>query len=765
MPAWRGMTMADQIAHPQQIRQSAMARGLRLAFLALISLGSLVATLYFVGIDTVIDTLGSIHWSSILLAAVLVLANSLLSLVRFRSVLNGLGFRPGWRSLFFAHSIGQVSNQIFLNIIGQSLSRAAALAADGVPFSASVIATYWERIQAAVILFLLSLVSTWYLFVNIHFDLLPAGFSLLSVLATLALVVIVVFATVLRPAGMLEGLPASLRAAGHQWPGVVITLLAHACMLGAYLSLLRGIGIARFDGEVIAALIIVMFTSSLPISFSGWGIRELSAAQALGAIGINDSAAVASAVAIGLLYLFLVVIFAVISTVIVMRHRKKYAAQKQPAPVVTSGIDWGTVGVTIGCMLCAMLLFFQLRVPMRGGELTANIADLIALTSLGLSPLFLWRYRRALPLPKLLLVGLAAVTMVFAASLAYGYSRFGWTSWAFFNRGLGWLIILGYVTTGIAIAVTTERHRRILLSTFIATGTTIAVLQLGLMTAMLFGIKFHPDIFMLPLKAYAGNTNAFAVQMVMTSSAALAAWHLGIFGRRRYLLPVILSIASAAIYFCHSRAGLGMILILLATMMLFPAQSRRRSLLPALIWPIATLLFCTQLHEIYRILTDLAITLFGDGNTAYLRNLTLLLQVNIERQSGDLERWTSITDGWAMWLERPVFGHGLGAYMHHYLSTTGGPLVIHSVPVWLLAETGLVGLLTVAATFGVAMRVAFCGMARPNTAGWAVGLLVALVTLGAAAIVHDFFFQRSFWFLLGLLAALPQGAQAMARKA
>jgi uncharacterized membrane protein YbhN (UPF0104 family) len=738
-----------------------MARGLRLAFLALISLGSLVATLYVVGIDTVLNTLGSIHWSSILLAAVLVLANSLLSLVRFRSVLGGLGFHPGWRSLFFAHSIGQVSNQIFLNIIGQSLSRAAALAADGVPFSASVIATYWERIQAAVILFLLSLVSAWYLFVNIHFDLLPAGFSLLSVLATLAMVAIVVFATVLRPSGMLENLPAALRAASRQWPGAVITLLAHACMLGAYLSLLRGIGIARFDGEVVAALIIVMFTSSLPISFSGWGIRELSAAQALGAIGIDDSAAVACAVAIGLLYLCLVVIFAVISTLIVMRHRKKYTAQTQPAPTVASGIDWGTLGLTIGCMLCAMLLFFQLRIPVRGGELTANVADLIALTSLGLSPLFLWQYRHALPLPKLLLAGLAAVTLVLAASLAYGYSRFGWTSWAFLNRGLGWLIILGYVTTGVAIAVTTDRHRRILLSTFIATGTTIAALQLSLMILALFGVKFHPDIFMLPLKAHAGNTNAFAVQMVMTSSAAVAAWHLGIFGRHRYLLPLILSVASAAIYFCHSRAGLGMILILLTTMLLFPAQSRRRGLLPALIWPVATLLVCTHLHEIY----GAVLRLLSDGHPSYLQNLTALLQVSIERQSGDLERWTSITDGWAMWLERPIFGHGLGAYMHHYLSTTGGPLVIHSVPVWLLAETGLVGLLAVAATFGIAMRHAFCDMARPNTAGWAVGLLVALVTLGAAAIVHDFFFQRSFWFLLGLLVALPQGARTMAPKA
>ncbi|MEK9970672.1 MAG: lysylphosphatidylglycerol synthase domain-containing protein, partial [Ferrovibrio sp.] len=221
-----------------------MVRGLRLAFLALISLGSLAATLYFVGVETVFATLGSIHWLSIVAAAVLVLANSLLSLVRFRSVLRGLGFHPSWRSLFFAHSIGQVSNQFFLNIIGQSLSRAAALTADGVPFSASVIATYWERIQAAAVLFLLSLVSLWYLFVNIHFDLLPAGLSLLSLLGTLAVTVVVVVVTVLRPAGLLDGMAARLRTAGRLWPSVLITLLAHTCMLCAYLSLLCGLGVA-----------------------------------------------------------------------------------------------------------------------------------------------------------------------------------------------------------------------------------------------------------------------------------------------------------------------------------------------------------------------------------------------------------------------------------------------------------------------------------------------------------------------------------------
>ncbi len=33
----------------------------------------------------------------------------------------------------------------------------------------------------------------------------------------------------------------------------------------------------------------------------------------------------------------------------------------------------------------------------------------------------------------------------------------------------------------------------------------------------------------------------------------------------------------------------------------------------------------------------------------------------------------------------------LGAYIDEQIRTTGVPLVIHSTPVWLLAETGLIG--------------------------------------------------------------------------
>ena len=58
----------------------------------------------------------------------------------------------------------------------------------------------------------------------------------------------------------------------------------------------------------------------------------------------------------------------------------------------------------------------------------------------------------------------------------------------------------------------------------------------------------------------------------------------------------------------------------------------------------------------------------------------------------------SIVEGLRMFKEHPLVGRGLGGFRQQMaeLGVFGGhglPLVIHSTPVWLLAETGLIGLL------------------------------------------------------------------------
>ena len=93
------------------------------------------------------------------------------------------------------------------------------------------------------------------------------------------------------------------------WTSALLTFLAHLCMLGAYVVALMGLGLEEPTVETVAALLIVMFVSSLPISLAGWGIRELTAVAALGVIGIEHSTAMAGAIIVGAVSFVLMIVF------------------------------------------------------------------------------------------------------------------------------------------------------------------------------------------------------------------------------------------------------------------------------------------------------------------------------------------------------------------------------------------------------------------------------------------------------------------------
>src|SRR5690606_19357125 len=140
----------------------------------------------------------------------------------------------------FAFTIGQVSNQLLFNIVGQSLSRAAALNSAGIPFSVSVMATYWERLVAAGLLFLLSIAGAFVLFVDIGIDFQKGGGYLVSLAGGVALVTAVVAATLLRSKDIEINLSGALRFLLRLSPSICLTLVAHGAMLGAYLAVLAG---------------------------------------------------------------------------------------------------------------------------------------------------------------------------------------------------------------------------------------------------------------------------------------------------------------------------------------------------------------------------------------------------------------------------------------------------------------------------------------------------------------------------------------------
>jgi hypothetical protein len=111
----------------------------------------------------------------------------------------------------------------------------------------------------------------------------------------------------------------------------------------------------------------------------------------------------------------------------------------------------------------------------------------------------------------------------------------------------------------------------------------------------------------------------------------------------------------------------------------------------------------------------------------------------------------SLRGGWAMFLAHPILGGGLGAFIEQYTRQQGIPLVIHSTPLWLLAETGIVGLLIFLSPF---LRI-FKAESFDRAAGDRIGtfLILALTGFALVAAVHEMLYQRAVWLLLGAALA------------
>jgi O-antigen ligase len=150
------------------------------------------------------------------------------------------------------------------------------------------------------------------------------------------------------------------------------------------------------------------------------------------------------------------------------------------------------------------------------------------------------------------------------------------------------------------------------------------------------------------------------------------------------------------------------------------------------------------------VLAALGFVFWGLIDQIVVEPITLALRPGAAES--DALRRESVLLGVQAWLQHPLFGGGLGTFLHNRETAGLQAVVIHSVPVWFLAEMGLVGL----AAYGFfAVSILFCGLvAMRRKDPRATGLIIAVTVFVLMGLVHDLFFQRSFWFASGLMLLL-----------
>lgn len=718
-----------------------------------IALLTAVAVLLSQQVDraTIGQTVHDVSFTALGLAATALLAGALLAAARVRLVADDLGYRLTWREALAALGLGQIGGAAFFQIAGQLIARGAYLSRRGLPVEATVVMVGYERLLAFGVSVFLAGAGAWHIFGRIAFDLAQGGDVFVKLIAGLAL-------TVAAGAWLgwgrtaLDAIAARREAAGRHAPdrpvrsGSLTGRVGRSLLLSVAIQLMTASAYVLLAGslapgvstlDLLAASVVVMLAASLPVSLAGWGVRELSAVLALGAVGVPPAAAFLAAILIGIGSLLVVAPMAALA--LTGRQPDRQGSRRPSA----DDVNYGLLIALAGPLAVAATVFFHVHLPTEAGGLNVTLSDPLAVLCGALLAVRLVQ-RRSWPEWRLsgLSIHAGLATAALCLSLLLGAYRFGWTDWALINKFLGWFVLLAYAATGaLIVSAAGQRGMRIFLCAFAAAGAAVAILEFALIAAAGAGASLSRELLETDAVGFARNRNAFAFQMLMVAAVAAA------LARTRQLLSIALgAVALAALWYAASRAGwiAGAVLLLLGVSI--------RAL---------------SLRQIVLMLAGaagivLAIAVFAEGASWMLgldpaHRLHGRLPSAIPNESTVAERMQSLVGGFALFREYPIFGAGLGAYIEGEIRNTGIPLVIHATPLWLLAETGLVGFLVFLIPV---LRLLRLELLRPEKDEPAKLLVLALFAFGVMALAHEMLYQRTLWLLLGAaLAAVPVSRQ------
>jgi hypothetical protein len=698
----------------------------RRLLLITVSVAGIGAALSQVDSASLLSAIRSVSVNSLVNVAAALAIGALLAGCRFKFIASDMGYRLSLRDAMVAMSIGQIAGTFFFQFFGQIAGRSAHLKSRGISMPANVMLSTYERVIAFGVSGILAIAGGWFLFGHVVLDLEGGGGKFLRIVAGGAVAVAAGAAFVwgrmaidaMRPFTNGRMIIAIGRSIG-------VTLAVQLATTVAYVLAAKAIVPDARTLDVLSASVIVMFAASLPISFSGWGVRELSAVLALSVIGVSSGAALTISAMVGVLALAVVVVLAILALAVPSSgHVSRGNAQRN----AKASIDIDAVVAWILPLAAGTMVFFQIHIPSGSGLLNVNVADPIAILG---GCIFVY-YFLGKSWPEWRLPGLnffiVATSAVVILAFVHGYFSFGWSDWAFRNKLLGWFVLLGYGATGaLLIRHAGRRGFETLLTTFAVVAAAIIAIELVFITATRMGL-LSQQFSTLPMEGFSQNRNAFAFLQVLAFCALPIVPQ-----RMRLWLLVLLFMGS---WFTASRAAWGALAVIVPALYLSGHVALRQYLS-------AALLAVAGLSLIYYAPSVASSITSSDAGVYPFVMIGASPEVSI------VDRWQSITRGFDLFLHHPIFGAGLGAFMEAQIKA-GQPLVIHSTPVWLLAEMGIVGF----AIFAVPVVRLFFAEARSYRENVSAFLLLIIVGFVMISSVHEILYQRAFWLLLGAAAAM-----------
>ena len=657
---------------------------------------------------------------------------ALLGGLRLHFLAGDLGYYLPARDVLVTVCLSNLAGALTVQFFGQIVARSALLKSRGIDAPVTIVLTLYERIISLALLALIGGAGAFFLFhgIKIQKAQLPVMLQFISAIlvAGLAGAAVGWGRLCLKTLDLSINLTSFVRVVR----GFAITLLIQLCTLASYVFLAKTFAVEVPLAQLTAACAVVMFAASLPLSFAGWGIRELTSIFALSVVGVSAADAIVIAVLIGLLSTLAVVAVYLLSILLPVNSTARGLISSNRRVNISALVQW------VLPLSVATLIVFQVHVPRGATALAVNIADPFALLSVIIFAFAYFSRRvageRQIPM-EVWIVGSA---VIFACAYANAFIRFGANDWAF-SKLIGWGVLIAYASSGALIVLQGRRLGFVVLARTFC-GVAASSVLFNIFSIALHAVGWGAKV-RLPLEGYLQNRNAFS--MVLLTGLC---FHVFLSPKiRQWVFGIIL----LGLWLAGSRAAIGaaavMILLYIATGHL---KLKSLSLSLASIGAILVSIHFVANFEIQ----DQKIF-----NSLGARNVSVITPA-ISGPESDQERMWSITEGFKLFLQHPITGAGLGSFIEQQKEGKRVTAVIHSTPVWLLAEFGLIAtiallgpiLIFLARSVGTLWSNSASGFTREVSASF---VAIAL-GFGTMALAHEMLYQRVVWLAAGAIFAV-----------
>lgn len=726
-------------------------------FLLIISIILIAFVFYVVDFDKFLTSLLSFSLATVVVVFLLFLLNFIVVTIRYWRVLKHFGYAVDFIDVVKANVSGSIASLLMIPLLGQVAGRHVMLERAGVSAVENAAIAFYERFVVGSLSGVLALLGGFFIFSSEVVDYVKdVPFFEVSLIFLLS-----ISSYFYCVASRAEGVVIKRVFA---WGTVLsflevyaLSLLANVLVLLSFFTVFSAVLPDVNALSILSVAAIVSFLAGLPVSFGGWGLREVSSISLISLLGGTAASALAASVLLG--FVSIAAVLVLFPVLIVKRKFQEARVGLSSTMRSSSALGLEEIAVWILTLMVGGLIFFQVHVQIGEGYLNVNLADPFAVLifSVVILNLFL---KRELPQWRVswLNVYLLLISLAFMGAYLHGYLSFGSTAWAS-GKLVGWLVLLGYLFCGYMVVRYFRMSGFFRLSKFMVVSLGLVLIVSIVKWFLSVHGLIHFESVSYILEAYSGNRNALAFQVLMVLALVLAfePWYL-----RRPLrlagfdvLFFAVAVMVAAVLITASRSAT----IVLAMVFLYAlcfGVARRKFLVGSFLLGAVGFLVAQYGSYIWGVCEYCllyAYHLIGGGVLPDFSVGASAIALPVSSQESDSLRLTLLTASFDMWLKNPLFGAGLGAFYHESSELLGIDVIIHNTALWILAEFGVVGFALFAAPFICIFKYALsgCGLRVVRNA-----LIMLFLVFAVMSLFHEVFYQRIFWVFLGACIAVPR---------